>query len=377
MDSLIKKIFVVPDIHGDFLALYTCLKFLCGALDTNNTFQLDHACIVFMGDMIDRQRGDTPSEGEFPGEEETILDIINLLIEISKYSKCRIVKVIGNHETMRILENDDRYASEMSARIDFSPGSRMAKKVAYGSNVLCAVNGVLFCHGGLSSRNNPVGMYDTSNKVIRRLLTTRKRQHLDMDRMYYKKYIVPFLWDRYLGDRSKRKIDCDLVNEILENIGEGMKLNRIVVAHSPQMGCEGTVNEKFTLETVVKRGQGVKTFGGRWVCHQKGKAPICGMNGQCKDSNGFPRVIRTDIAMSRAFENPLDHPNDSRLPQVMVMECENGMNTGKMEHMIVSRDKLKKLYSLGAESVKRIASDIKHSLKRQLLKLKSRYQKLS
>lgn len=352
--SHIKRIYIIPDIHGDYLAFYTCMRYLAAVLNPDGSWGQKNTAVVFMGDIVDRQRRQVPSAGEFVGEEEMIIDTINAMSELAKKHQSIVVKLVGNHETMRVIHADHRYATDMSRKLDFSPGSDIACKIAKHAYAIASLNGLLLCHGGVSPECAREDLIERSNGVIERLFTTKKSHHRESDLDYYRRHVTPFLWNRYFGDKEGQKIDCSLINSIFKKLDPKNKMNlhRMIVAHSPQYGCNNTINEKRTLCCELKRTKFETVYGGAWVDHNRGKSPVCGVNGQCMDSSNTPRIIRTDVAMSRAFTNPLEHPNKSRLPQVIELECSEGRTTGECKLHIVNMEILEKLYRKPVENVR-------------------------
>ena len=118
-----KEIYVIPDIHGDFIGFFVSLVILSEIIILNPKTKKyiwnpnkRNIALIIMGDIIDRERGLNHISGEFENEEEYIVSIINCLMKIAPNFDSRVFKLMGNHEYMRVVLNDYRNASKLARK---------------------------------------------------------------------------------------------------------------------------------------------------------------------------------------------------------------------------------------------------------------------
>ena len=143
-------------------------------MDDKNTF------VVFCGDLLDRKRdlsiidSDGKTPGEIEGEEDLILGFLNMLSIEALKTGSQIIKLIGNHEGMNVVEalskgpydsydtdNYNNYASEYSKgyyhkkygknrRTHFLPGGEGSKDIlACSGYPVIKLGDFIFVHGGI------------------------------------------------------------------------------------------------------------------------------------------------------------------------------------------------------------------------------------
>lgn len=146
----VKKMLVVSDIEGNFMALRKLLQ-VNGAIDENLNWTFNKNHLVFTGDFVNR--------GTMVME---VLWLIYSLEEKAKAAGGYVHFILGNHEIMN-MSGDLRYVqarySEHAALMNreyrqlFGPDTEMGRWLAT-KNVVERIGNILFTHGGISTYVN-------------------------------------------------------------------------------------------------------------------------------------------------------------------------------------------------------------------------------
>jgi hypothetical protein len=150
----IKKMLVISDIEGNFMALRTLLQGN-GVIDDNFnwTFGKDH--LVLVGDFVDR--GTMVTE---------VLWLIYMLEEKAKAAGGYVHFILGNHEIMNMSNDigyvDQRYIQHAQLMNKpymqlFGPDAELGRWLAT-KNTVERIGKTLFTHGGISAYMNQIAM---------------------------------------------------------------------------------------------------------------------------------------------------------------------------------------------------------------------------
>lgn len=334
-----ERVIVVPDVHGDYDALYWCLFYAAQVIDENWKWKGGNTWLVMLGDLVDRNRpGFTFLDekgwglGEIPGEEIIILEKLYELDQQARRHGGRVFKNLGNHEIMNLMQQDYTYATPNAK----TPNRRENIRKALGE---CGIFGVLqigtslFAHGGVveatfSSLPEDANFFTEVQKQTREALQTNTKKE-DVGEA-----LGSILWDRTWS--SKQNVNCTrfaaVMNRLrpyLAELGFHAAANgnlKMFVAHSVQ----SHKTSGYVPVEVVENGKHVIKFGGKLEKLQGPQGP----NALCDGS-----IWCTDIGMSRAFRSA---PNslskeEAWAAQPAVLEI---LDHGKTVQVCVCKDTL-------------------------------------
>lgn len=351
-------IFVIGDIHGD-LGLLICLLHDCAkVIDSNLKWKKrNKACIVLLGDMVDRCRpGDTPlfvhtnaadswltssifgdtqrGPGEIMCEEVLIQLYLMKLQEQAVQEGGYILKIIGNHELMNIDHGIPRSPNVLTdIHYEWSTplgkicrkyfplvrGSKFAQAIMTDNAFAIAQLGVwIFVHGGIRGFIQSPSLVKKINPELRTYFR-RPRKQIDPE-------VYTFLfqtnsgiaWDRTFGFDECSDTLLQRSFDAIHSQIEFPKPTKLAIGHCTQM-----INE-VASRVFTKR----KSIGGRAVMEYGPTILSKGPKGICSGCSG--NVFRLDSGMSRAFDTKtsIDNPVDSyRLPQLLEVRA-NGRVVG-------------------------------------------------
>jgi hypothetical protein len=328
---IVKKLYVIGDLHGDLNATIQCLK-LAGVISQdidNNTNDIrtinwtgGSVYVVQLGDQIDRVRpsklfnnmckDDDPELCDDEGSDLKIICLFNKLHNQAIKQNGACLSILGNHELMNV-EGDFRYVSPKEFREfgnyfkgdksnknshfpfgyterkdAFKPGGTIARLLAVSRFSVLQVGSWLFVHGGITSPIANKYKLEDINTHIRNWLLNNDMNHDAIDELYHNDddSQSPF-WSRTYSDISEYDNSCTVEFErtikILNamNDTKGVPINGMIVGHSPQF------------------------------MYNKG------INSECNN-----RLWRVDVGMSRAF-GELNQKNDDynhRKIQILLIE---------------------------------------------------------
>lgn len=296
------RIIALGDIHGDLGALEYCLRYAAEVIDSGWRWIGQDTHVVVVGDLIDRYRpGHTWLDpqgwgiGEVPDEELLILEKLSHLDKEARKQGGRVLKVLGNHEIINIMDRDFKYVTPNAAKLP-DRASRLLKAIDR-----CAVYGLvqigdwIFAHGGIvedafNGLQKGDNFYRRIQKDAQKALATASRKELGP-------VLESVLWDRTWSDKSK--VDCPRLESIfsrlvpyLHELGFKAGSMKLVVAHSVQSNRQSG----FVPGEVIADLPDALILGGR--LEKKTDMPQ-GINSDCQG-----RLWRVDTGMSRSFDAP-------------------------------------------------------------------------
>lgn len=299
------RVIALGDIHGDLEALKYCLEYAAEVIDSKWRWIGQDTFVVVVGDLIDRFRpGHTYVDesgwgiGEVENEELLILERLSQLDAEARKHNGRVLKILGNHEIMNIMDRDFKYVTPNARKMP-DRAARLLKAIDR-----CAVYGLLqignwvFAHGGIVEATfDPLvkdeNFYTRLQKDAQRAMTSGKRQELGP-------VLESVLWDRTWSDKSR--VDCSRLSSVLGRLvpylhtlgfkGVDSKDLKLVVAHSVQSNR----SEGYVPGEVIANLDQVLILGGR--LEKKTDMPQ-GINSDCQG-----RLWRVDTGMSRSFDAP-------------------------------------------------------------------------
>ena len=105
-----QKVVALGDIHANYKVMMRNLQSVVGCVDLKGKWIGGNMCVIFCGDLVDRKN----SIGEVKGEELKILRyLLRLDLEARRYGG-EVVLLIGNHEFMNLVENNDWAATQLA-----------------------------------------------------------------------------------------------------------------------------------------------------------------------------------------------------------------------------------------------------------------------
>ena len=166
-----KYIWAMSDVHGDITALIKCLTISDLVKFENGKYEWiapEKTALVITGDLIDRYREnmsrlvEDTSQGskrqktcsEQDDEELNIILLLNNLAVQAQYKNSTIFRLIGNHEIMRLIDNDPRYVSPYIDETKRSDLNKTLKTniIQCNAKVILQIGSWIFTHGGISEQ---------------------------------------------------------------------------------------------------------------------------------------------------------------------------------------------------------------------------------
>jgi hypothetical protein len=314
------RVIAVGDIHGDLGALEYCLQYAAEVIDASWRWVGQDTYVVVVGDLIDRYRpGHTYLDaqtslgiGEIQDEELVILERLSSLDKEARKQGGRVLKVLGNHEIMNIMDRDFKYVTPNASKMP-DRAARLLKAIDR-----CAVYGLLqigdwlFAHGGVVE-DTFRGLEGGENFYTRIQKDAHKALALSGG---HKKELGPILesvlWDRTWSDKSR--VDCDRLDKVfgrlipyLHDLGfTSVKASNMhmVVAHSVQSNR----SSGYVPGEVIADLKDTVILGGK--LEKKQDMPQ-GINSDCQG-----KIWRVDTGMSRSFDAP-SFDNDGKTRAIL------------------------------------------------------------
>jgi len=228
----VTKMFAVSDIHGEFEPFVDLLQ-AAGIIDEDLHWSWGDGHFVLNGDIFDR--------GAYVTE---CLWLLYRLEQEARQAGGRVHVLLGNHETMVLLQRDLRYVNEkytngivVAARVNytdlFGPDMELGRWLRTKHTAI-RLNDVLFIHGGMPPRLAARGVsLDTINQLTRQTLDHRSYQIAfdeDLRSFYGESDEGPFWYRGYHVAREGRYPHATVedIDAILETYGS----RAIVVGHT-------------------------------------------------------------------------------------------------------------------------------------------------
>ncbi len=277
------KIIAVGDIHGDFQIFIKVLQ-MCKLINKNLEWIGGDTYLVQLGDTLDGKRPDTVYDDSSFLEESGEIEIIRLIIDLdaqAKNVKGRVISLIGNHELYPYyLENDKQFIRDYVKKRDIEqfkrifktdrikflkPGGMGGSLLGRTRPLILQLGEFIFVHGSITDKliahnlNPETGKVDIPkiNKSTRLWLQGKGKVPKFLEEMDEENPVFSRLYSK---SKIFNKKECDKFSEQLKFF-EGV--NYVVMGHS-----------RFKE-----------------------------INAACNNS-----LIRTDIALSRAFGGTINKP---------------------------------------------------------------------
>lgn len=275
------KIIAVGDIHGDFQIFVKVLQ-MCKLINKNLEWIGGDTYLVQLGDTLDGKRPETTIDSSFL-EESGEIEIIRLIINLdaqAKNEKGRVISLIGNHELYPYyLENDKQFIRDYVKKRDIEqfkkiyktdrikflkPGGMGGALLGRTRPLVLQLGEFIFVHGSITNKliehnlNPDTGKVDISkiNKLTSLWLQGKTKVPKFLEKMDEENPVFSRLYSK---SKTFNKTECSKINSQLKFF-EGV--NYVVMGHS-----------RFKE-----------------------------INSACNNS-----LIRTDIALSRAFGGDIDN----------------------------------------------------------------------
>lgn len=352
----VKNIYAIGDLHGDIFAFIMLLRFCAkviifdetqsdyeeGTISENINIGINKlfgykwtasdTIVVIVGDILDNYRtgysldDDDKRVGEIDDEELLIFQFIRLLNKQALNMNSRIIPLFGNHEILN-LKNDFRYVTPYALKKSyrkkiFQEYGELFREIGIGC--ILKINDFIFIHGGISEFINKqqCSLNDVNNSLFRMILDRDRLKTYDPCR----EIITDedgILWSRIMGQKQYEINSTDpftdyynyICNLINKNDMKCKNKIHIVIAHTPQIN----ISPNSTACDIIHMSKNrtiLKNF------TNSGKSVTPSLTDPIGRSFGITkhnRVIRIDIAMSKAFDDgPLSYKEYiSRLPQLL------------------------------------------------------------
>lgn len=253
----IDNIFVVGDVHGEYLSLVKLLKsnnIINGDLSWN--FNKGH--LVFMGDIFDRG--------------ENVTEILWLIYKLEKEAYVaggRVHYLLGNHELM-ILQNDIRYVNDkymyLAASTKIKYSDLFGKETILGGwlrtkKVAIVIDSILFVHAGISKELIDMKL---SIKEMNRIICNVINEQPAKDKEEINKIDLitgengPLWYRGYFGENI---IIPKTTNEEISSILSYFNVNKIIVGHTEVNKIEPIYEGKIIPVDVPFNRQGIEAQG--------------------------------------------------------------------------------------------------------------------
>lgn len=274
------KIICIGDIHGDFLVFKRVLQ-MCKLINNKDTWIGKDTYVVQLGDTLDGKRPGINISKEFI-EESGEVEIIKYILYLDSQAKNfggRVISIIGNHEVYPYyFENDKSFIRDYVKNIDIlkykkeynisrnkflKPGGLGASLIGRTRPLILQLGEFLFLHGSITNSliNNNIG---TDGYVDIKKINNEVS-----------------LWLQGKGKIPKYFLEPNEDNPVFSRFYSDKK--------------------EIKQETCKKINQQIQKFKGvRYVI--MGHSPYREINTACDG-----KLIRTDVALSRAFGGTIDN----------------------------------------------------------------------
>jgi len=329
--------------------------------------------IVLIGDIIDNVRFTNLTDkmpGEFIHEEIKIYRFLNALDDLAKQQGGRVIKLLGNHDFVNIIDTQsyDRYQSEFAKdnsrnfhginRRHFFSSKEGKDIIKYnGVGIILKINNYVCVHGSFTGLKKFIRNPKFNDlQKINDMLLDKIFNGTEIDKSYFNFLTLDkkgLLFDRSVGndnfitDLYKKGLVREWCsNTVITNLQElcreedfDCKENiKLVVGHCPQnsISTVGGISQGFKFASLDKNISQVLTP--ELEQQSDHNTYHFGMSFSCTEDNAEnpnPRLFRVDTGISRAFDQQ-DYINQnlnnnniktvysyfkSKAPQVLLVQC--------------------------------------------------------
>tara|TARA_Y100000741_G_C18258319_1_gene559727 strand:- start:1005 stop:1934 length:930 start_codon:yes stop_codon:yes gene_type:complete len=275
------KIIAIGDIHGDFQVFIKLLQ-MCKLINKNLEWIGDDTYLIQLGDTLDGKRPETAIDPSFL-EESGEIEIIRLILDLdaqAKKFKGRVISLIGNHELYPYyLENDKQFIRDYVKKRDIE----QFKKIFKTDRIKFLKPGGM--GGSLLGRTRPL-VLQLGEFIFIHGSITDKLINYNLNPQTGKVDISKINKSTSLWLQGKSKIP-----KFLEEMDE----------ENPVFSRLYSKSKIFNKTECSKFSDQLKFFeGANYVV--MGHSRFKEINAACNNS-----LIRTDIALSRAFGGTIDN----------------------------------------------------------------------
>lgn len=244
------RVICIGDLHGDYQVFLKVLK-MCKLINDEGNWIGGSTMLIQMGDTLDGKRPGVTLSKEFiniPGELQIFEKIIKLKSQAKKHGG-DIISLLGNHELYpHYMGNDRQFLKNYVKNVDIKyfsqvykenrvkllePGGLLAKSVLSKKPIIYQIGKFLFVHGSITDSLIEYGLYngkvdiDKINKAVSNwMITGRNRPDFlkDMDSnnpVFSRLYSNP------------KKISDQTVSKINEHLSKFRGAEYVVIGHTP------------------------------------------------------------------------------------------------------------------------------------------------
>lgn len=338
-----ERVIAVSDIHSDFELLLNQLQHTSKVIGVDEGGRVhwkggNKVAIVIVGDIVDRHRETGVSDqGEFLGEEESMLTLLNLVDIIARPYKSRVFKILGNHEILNTLGkfqsvsklgfcSFDRKSCSPTGRLRaFKKGGSMYRALSNSFGML-RIDNLIFVHGGVTpelvsnvmshvrkkeGRNFHFNFIQLVNHLVQQMfLTDPSEWKSKFDPWFYLLFLDEkgILWNREFSQDTSTP-SCKRIKDTFLEMGYNHPDMMFLYGHSHQsfrcfykirkgVSCD---EAGYTYKKIVYEDQDVRVFGGP-LERQNGLHGITFFCPTTNDSSAKPQLCLLDSSQSRSFD---------------------------------------------------------------------------
>jgi hypothetical protein len=372
--------------------------------------------------------------GEFIHEEIKIYRFLNALDDLAKQQGGRVIKLLGNHDFVNIIDTQsyDRYQSEFSKdnsrnfhginRIHFFSSKEGKDIIKYnGVGIILKINNYVCVHGSFTGLKNFIRNPKFNDlQKINDMLLDKIFNGTEIDKSYFNFLTLDkkgLLFDRSVGqdnfitDLYKQGLVSEWCsNTVITNLQELCKEEdfdckeniKLVVGHCPQnsISTVGGISQGFKFASLDENVSQV--LSPQLEQQRNHDSYHFGMSFSCTDDNADnpnPRLFRVDTGISRAFDQQdyikqnlnniktLYSYFKSKAPQVLLVQCMKlplkdivSLKRTTLSNMFIHQPRLSYLTQEIIDKILKVEDSRKQEAGRYLmkyLKYKSKYISLS
>jgi hypothetical protein len=396
--------------------------------------------IVICGDMIDPFRSPLDKNclkdgglacSYYPQIELKILMFINALNIQASSTRGKIVKLLGNHELLNIInepdwrynlfysfkEDQNKLYYKGTSRLDiFRVGNHGFNLLLEGGcGILIKINNAIFVHGDL------VESYDTYDNLNQFINNPQEKQQIKWNNYFYthidntkslfsrnrgdNKLVNKRIFEKNSGNESEQILFCDnLIESFKEFKGDGEVItefvNRLmlVIGHCPQY-MNSTLDpngQNETYSTKIKEDDVMEVFGHDIYSgvpnfnRNDKRTKIFGITMECLIPNTkLNRLYRIDVGSSRGFDiydkmlpQTLEDENKflySKTPQILEINTDGSVNIIKSKMRNTRIHLPRPTYEQHAKFISELnihTNPIQNHYKQKYIKYKNKYLQL-
>lgn len=244
------KVICIGDLHGDYQVFLKVLK-MCKLINDAGNWIGGTTTLIQMGDTLDGKRPDVTLSPEFikiPGELQIFEKIIKLKAQATKHGG-NVISLLGNHELYPYyIGNNEEFLKNYVKKVDIKhfykyykknrvellkPTGLLAKSVLSKKHIIYQIGKILFVHGSITDSLIKYGLSNGKvdivkiNKAVANWMITGKNLPAFLKHMDSTNPVFSRLYS------NPKKVSIETVKKINEHLSKFSGAEYVVIGHTP------------------------------------------------------------------------------------------------------------------------------------------------